>query len=282
MVMNLESKLLKESWITPNQFIKAREEQKKTGKSLYSNIIKLGFLTEEDIFRFFAQSAKLLYVRISDYRIKEDLFGLFPEQFYREHLFLPLFKIEDTLYVGMANPLNTDLINTLGLQTNFDVTPLFSCPSAILKVINQVFGPDDKYFDLEDLIITLGTIQNLALWRESERLRINLAIELKPRDERINLVSSAYIPATVCDVSSNGKAMGIRTFIFIPSQIKLLVKFPSKDPSYEAEAEVVHCDMEKKGKYFFGIKFEEIKPALAESIVAEATQPPPSGDKTGP
>lgn len=266
----LEEKLVRESWINPNQFIKARQEQAKLKKSIFSILIKLGYLSEEDIYLFFAQHSQIPLIKISDYQLSEELIKLFPEQLYREYFFIPLFRIENILYTGMANPFDTEFIDNLRMRINLDIYPLFASPSAILNAIDQFFGPDDRWFDnINNLADTHPTL-NLPFWRESERIPIDLSIEFKPYDKRISLASSEYIPATASDISGSGKAMGMRTTVFIPSKIQILIRFPSKDPSYEAKAEVVHCSISKKSKYFLGVKFLEIKDELVKSILEEA------------
>ena len=206
---------------------------------------------------------------VNSSELKEELMNLFPEQIYREHLFIPLFKIDDSLYIAIANPLDTDLINTLSIQSNLDIHPLFSSPSAILEVINRFFGPDDKYFNIQDLIVSPQAIQRLPFWRESERVKVNLPIEFKPQDDRVLLVSSAYIPATCSDISMSGKAMGIKTFLFLPPQTELLIRFPSIDSQYQAKGEVVHCNMEERVRYFLGVKFLEMREDIIRKILEE-------------
>jgi hypothetical protein len=267
---DIEKKLLQEAWINYAQLTKAKEEQKNTNKSLFSTLIKMGFLTEEDVYMFFAQATGIPFVRLSDYKLDLSLVELFSEEFYRENLLFPLFKVNNTLYVCMANPLNTELINTIRMQTNSDIYPLFSYPSSIIETINKFFGPDDKYFNLEDLILAPQTLNMVPFWRESERLSLNLPLEFKPIDPKVKLISPSYISATAQDISSSGKAMGIQTFIFLPPQVRIVIRFPTKDPGYEAKAQVVRCDMQKGGSYFLGIKFLEVGKDLIESILEEA------------
>ncbi|MCP4652159.1 MAG: hypothetical protein GY858_02090 [Candidatus Omnitrophica bacterium] len=275
MTERLETKLIKESWVKPNEFIKAKEEQQKSGKSLYSTLIRMNFMTEEDVYMFFAQHALIPFLRISDYELDPELLSFFPEALYRENYFLPIFKVENIMYVCMANPLDAGLVSTLTMQaTDLEIYPVFGTPSAIQGAVNAFFGPDDKYFDLEDLIVSPQGLGLMPFWRESERLSIKLPVDFKPVDERVKLVSSSYVSATVLDISASGNALGIRTFIFLPPYSKVMIKFPSKDSSYEASAEVVRCNLERGGRYFLGVKFLEIREDIIKSILAEVKQVP--------
>ena len=270
----LEAKLLKEGWVTSNQFVTAKGEQKNINKSLYSVLIKLGYLSEEKVYMFFAQNSNIPFVKVTDYDLDSELVNLFSEQSYREHLFLPLFKMDNTLYVCMANPLDAGFMGTLEMQAKCDISPLFGCPSEILQAINRFFGPDDKYFDLEDLIVSPQTLELMPFGRESERLPLRIPLEFKITDDRIKLASSSYISATTWDISGSGKALGIKTSMFIPPYTNMLVKFPSKDESYEALAEVTRCHLQKGGEYFIGVKFLQMRDDLLQEFLKQADKSP--------
>ena len=262
----LRRKLLEENWINEAQFLKANEEAQKLKKSLYAAIIKLGFLTEDDIFAFFSQETKIPFVNISDYKLDPEILRLFPEEFYRQNLFIPLFKIENNLYLAMTNPLNTELIESIEKRTNSTVVPLFSSPSAILKALDSFFGPKDHYADLENLILSSSQI-NLPFYRSSQRIRVNLPLEIKPVDENIKLASSSYIPATCVDISEDAEAIGAKIFLYLPPKIKILVRFPFK----EVEAEIIHCTVCKKGFYLLGIRFFKKQKEIIEKFLKEKT-----------
>ena len=264
----LEKRLVKEGWITSAQLIKAKEEQKKKKKSLFSILVNLGYLSEEDIYLFFAQTVQIPFVRPSDYLLEEELFNLFSEDFYREHLFVPLFKIGNTLYIGTANPLDTEFMDTLRKYTNLDIFPLFASPSSILEAINRVFGPEKVYLQLEELVSSSPSLSILPLGRESERIAINTPVEFKVIDKRITLASSQYLKGTALNVSRSGKGVGVRTFLFLPPGAKILLKFPSFDPNCELEAEIAQCRIEQ-GCYFLGVKFLQIKKDLLKYLLGE-------------
>lgn len=266
---NLETRLLKDSWVSSNQFNKAKEEQEKTKKTMYSTLIKLGYLTEREIYLFFAHHSRVPFVRISDYKLDESLLGLFSEELYRDHLFVPLFTIEDTLYVAMSNPLDTDLTSMLGMQSKLDICPLFSNPTSILEVINKFFGPDDKYFNLEDLITAPQTLHMVPFLRESERVKIDVPVEFKIEENMINLISQEYISAVCTDISRSGKALGIKTLIFVPPRVKIILKFPPQYPSCLAKGEIAHCDIAEGGQYLLGIELTDAKDDLVKSILKE-------------
>ncbi len=272
--MDLESSLVKGSWISPNNFLRAKEEQKKSGRSLYSILVKTGYISEEGVFRFFSQNTGIPFVNIADYVDNEELVQLFPESLYREFVFFPLCKIENVLYCAMANPLDTSVLNTLRMHSACDIQPLFSTVTALRQKIDVFFGPEDKYFDVEELIIPPQTLQQVPFWRESERCVLNEAVEIKPDDERITLISRSYLPANATDISRSGKALGISAMVFLPPKSVVLLRFPDLAPDHTVKGEVVRCALAEKGQYLIGVCFVEIDKDIVKQLLDKASLPP--------
>ena len=225
-------------------------------------------MSEEDIFTFFAKSANIPFIKLSDYNLNDDLIKLFQESLYRERLFIPVFKIENILYVAMANPLDSDLLNMLAMQVDFEIYPLFAAPTSILAAVDKFFGPANEKFSIENLISAPRSLSMLPPSRESERVSVNMPLEIKPIDDRISLVFSSYLSATAKDVSISGKALGVRAMVFLPVGVKVLVKLSQNDLSCEVESQVVRCAIEKDGKYLLGLKFTKVDAAVLEKILA--------------
>ena len=154
------------------------------------------------------------------------------------------------------------------MKTELEVSPLFCEPKSILKKIDELFGPEDGLFNLESFLMhSYSSPSTFMFCRESERTTVNIPIEIKINDDRVKLIFSAWVSATVCDVSQSGKGMGIKTIVFVPPQINLLVKFSLKDSEYLVKAQVVRCRMTDKGEYFLGLRILEMDKNLREEIL---------------
>ena len=98
--------LLQEGLISQEQIGKAREETKRTGLSLERALEKLGFITDRDVLRVKAAALGLPYMDLSDYIIDANLIQLIPEHVAKKHKAVPLFRIKNSLTVGMIDPQN--------------------------------------------------------------------------------------------------------------------------------------------------------------------------------
>ncbi len=96
--------LLQAGLINEEMLAKAKEEAKRTGLTIEKALGKLGFTTEEAIIKTRADALGISYMDLEDCRIEADLIKLIPETIARKFKVLPLFKIGESLNVGMVNP----------------------------------------------------------------------------------------------------------------------------------------------------------------------------------
>jgi len=96
--------LLEAGLINEEKLAKAKEETKRTGLSIEKALGKLGFITDEDIIKTRANALGISYMDLEYCQIEAGLIKLIPETIARNFKVLPLFKIGDSLNVGMVNP----------------------------------------------------------------------------------------------------------------------------------------------------------------------------------
>lgn len=275
---DLETKIVQDGWITGQQLNAAKEEAARAGRTVWAAMVKLGYLSLDDLTIFFAQESNIPYVRISDYKISPSLLCLIGENFCRQNLVIPLFKIKDTLFAACSNPLDATLINNLTNLCGCPIEPLFACPYSIIKALDSHYGLEDKVFEAGNFILQQGPLEGLPFFRESERLPLNIPVSISLEDASFTLPFSSPINGYSRDISRNGTAVGLEICLFLPAGIKLSLDFkpgatlfassqrlglseaqprPSGQ-TIRVKGEIVYCRMEKGQHYFLGIKFSEI------------------------
>lgn len=276
-MVDLETRLVEDKWITNEQFYLTRQESYRTGKSIWAILIKLGYLAEEDIILFFSQESNIPYVRISDYKIKQEILDLIDENFCIQNLVIPLFKVQKVLFVACSNPLDTSLTDTLAKMTGCVVEPLMATAHSILGALDLYWRMEDKIFEAGKFIIKQNPVQGFSLWREAERLPLRIPVSLKIEDESVVVRSSVVIEGNTHDISKGGTAVGLQLFLFLPKGLKVSLKFnPGRNSSVatkilEAKGEVVHCHIEKEMHYFLGIKFIDIQDEVRSALLKLAS-----------
>jgi len=126
----------------------ALADQKRWGGRLGIGLIKLGFLSERDLVRGLASQLELPIADLEGKRIPSAVLELVPFEFAEQFTCLPLFVKEDlgiaTLYLGMDDPLNLDVIDNLSFRIGMPVRAVVVAPSELNE------GIDRFYRDLAD------------------------------------------------------------------------------------------------------------------------------------
>ena len=257
---NLEDKLAQDRVITKEQYGRAKEEAYKCQKSFWSMVVKLGFLSADDLSVIFAQESGIAYARIADYKLNPEVMNLLEEGFCRQNSVIPLFKINGVLFPACANPLDTAFMDNLARILSLEIEPLFAPEEAITKALDFYYGPQDKAFSCAELIIKQPALEGLPFWRESERLSLNVPVSITIDDTSLVNPCCQPIESFSRDISRNGAALGLEILFYLPKGTKISIDFkpPQAPQPLKAKGEIIYCRMEKSKNYFLGIKFSQI------------------------
>ncbi|MDD5729559.1 MAG: PilZ domain-containing protein [Candidatus Omnitrophica bacterium] len=260
---NLADKLVSYNWINAGQLNAAKQDASKTGKSVWSCLVKLGHLSEEDIAIFFSQESGIAYVRVDDYELDREILCLVNEAFCRQHAVIPVFKIKNVLYVACSNPLDTGVIDGLSRLSGCEVEPLIASSRSILAALDICFGPEDENFLLDGFLFRQNPLQGLSFYRESQRLALSIPAGIKVLDKSVRLHCSS-IEGYTRNISSNGKAINLQVSVFLPRGISVSLELkPQKTlltagEIIKAFGEVIYCNVEKVQRYSLAVKFINI------------------------
>ena len=123
-------------------------------------LINSGILTEETILRFLEAKLHIPYVNLDDYSIDNKCLKYISYNDAKKYRIIPLFKIEETLTVAMADPLDLFAIDKIIETAECSIEPVVSSEAGIIKKIDEMYQTE----------VTMGEIftQNSAEydWRE--------------------------------------------------------------------------------------------------------------------
>ncbi|MDZ7372336.1 MAG: type II secretion system ATPase GspE [candidate division KSB1 bacterium] len=184
--------LVEQGLITEEQLRKALAYQQKAGKLLGRSLIELGFIGEEELIKALSEQLGVQYVSLKNYRIDPEVVKLVPEELARNYRLIPLFAIEKTLTVAMANPLDVVAIDALSRTTGMKVEPVVCSEEEIAEAIEHYYGGNRIRSALRDLQLPLGKEEELeqvdeqTLRREAEEgpiiKLVNLILEQAVQD----------------------------------------------------------------------------------------------------
>lgn len=132
--------LVKRQIISPAQLDEARGVQKQTGVKLQDALIKLGYVTPEEVMSAIAEFHNLQFIDLTDVTIPQSVVELVPESVARENVVLPLSQENGALKIIMSDPSDFDTVTKLQFILNKDIQPVLAAREQIVEAINRHYG----------------------------------------------------------------------------------------------------------------------------------------------
>ena len=140
MAVRIGELLLKEKRITPEQLQEALNSQKATGGKLGSNLVKLGFVADEDITAILSRQYGVPSINLEDFEIDAAVIKLVPIETAQKYQVLPLSRSGATLTIAMTDPTNVFAMDDIKFMTGYNVEPVVASESAVLSAIGKYYN----------------------------------------------------------------------------------------------------------------------------------------------
>lgn len=121
-------------------------------------LINSGILTENTIIKFLESKLHIPSVNLEDYTLDKNCLKYISYSDARKYRIIPLFKIEDTLTVAMADPLDLFAIDKVVETAACSIEPIISSETSILNKIDECYKSnatvgeiytDSEYIDFD-------------------------------------------------------------------------------------------------------------------------------------
>lgn len=138
----------------------AEEIAKAQNINIGQALINSGTLTEEAILKFLEAKLHIPYVNLDDYTLDSKCLKYISFADAKKYRIIPLFKIEDTLTVAMADPLDLFAIDKVVETAECSIEPVVSSETSIRKKI-------DEYYKEEEAVGEIYTEEGVEYdWRD--------------------------------------------------------------------------------------------------------------------
>jgi len=138
--MKIGEYLLNDKKITEEQLGKALEVQGKEPGKLGSVLIRLGYVTEEDIAQALSKQFGYPSINLSKFEIDLRVLELIKPELSRKHIVIPVHRIGSILTMAMADPSNLFVQEEIRFSTNLRIQAVIAPESSILDAINKFYG----------------------------------------------------------------------------------------------------------------------------------------------
>jgi len=139
MAVKLGQILIASSIISEEQLKQALTVQKKEGGRLGTNLVKLGFITEEKLVAFLSKQYGVPAINLADYKVDSAVLKLIPADMAKKYLIMPVARVGATLTIAMADPSNVFAIDDVKFMTGYNVEVVVASESAIIGAITTYY-----------------------------------------------------------------------------------------------------------------------------------------------
>jgi type IV pilus assembly protein PilB len=140
MAVRIGELLLKEKRITPAQLQEALNYQKAHGGKLGYNLVKLGFVREEDVTALLSKQYGVPAINLAQFDIDPAVIKLVPAETAQKYQIIPISRAGATLTIAMTDPTNVFAMDDIKFMTGYNVEPVVASEAAVLEAIEKYYG----------------------------------------------------------------------------------------------------------------------------------------------
>src|SRR6266513_4716443 len=152
MAVRIGELLLKEKLITPEQLQQALGQQKSNGGKLGYNLVKMGFVKDEQITALLSKQYGVPAISLAQFKIDPTIVKLVPTETARKYQMIPLSRNGSTLTIAMTDPTNVFAMDDIKFMTGFNVEPVVASESAIAEAISKFYGEVESGEELDKVM----------------------------------------------------------------------------------------------------------------------------------
>ena len=139
MAVRIGELLLKEKLISPEQLQQALSQQKSNGGKLGYNLVKMGFVKDEQITALLSKQYGVPSINLAQFKIDPTIVKLVPTETARKYQIIPLSRSGSTLTIAMTDPTNVFAMDDIKFMTGYTVEPVVASEVAITDAIEKYY-----------------------------------------------------------------------------------------------------------------------------------------------
>ena len=142
--------LVEDGLLSAAQVQELLEQQKKEGARLVKLIVDKAYVSEQDLAVSMGRVLNVLPINIARVNILPEIVELLPHDTAHNHKVIPVSRLENKLFLAMADPLNVLALDDVKRMTKLEITPLIASEKAIIDKLNALDAA--KSGSMEDII----------------------------------------------------------------------------------------------------------------------------------
>src|SRR6266436_3840982 len=225
--------LIKESLITSDQLRQALEHQKANGGRLGTCLMKLGFISDDEITGVLSRQYGVPSINLKFYEVDASVIKLIPQDTAVRYQIVPLSRVGSTLTIAMTDPTNVFAMDDIKFMTGFNVEPVVASETAIAEAISKFYGEVQSGEELDKVMKDLNAEDAADLELASEEQETNLAdleraAEEAPIIKLVNLIMTDAVKRGASDIHVEPYEKDVRVRLRIDGILQSVMTPPLK------------------------------------------------------
>ncbi len=223
--------LVRSKVITNEQLEQALKKQKEGGGRLGSVLVKLGFLTDEEVTNFLSRQYGVPAINLQFFELDPNVVKLIPQETARKHQILPLSRVGASLTIAMVDPTNVFAMDDIKFMTGFNIEPVVASESSIMECIEKAYAAPDQQENLDDIMASMGDETDIELQAEAEELAtsdLEKSAEEAPIVKLVNLILTDAVKRGASDIHIEPYEKEYRVRFRIDGQLQNIMAPPLK------------------------------------------------------
>src|SRR3954466_9230132 len=142
--------LVEDGLLSTRQVEELLEQQKKDGTRLLKLILEKAYVTDQDMAVSMGRVLNTPPINLARVSISPEIAELLPRELAHTHKVVPVSKLENKLFLAMADPLNVLAIDDVRRITRLDVSPMIASEKSIIDKLHLI--ESGKTGSMEDII----------------------------------------------------------------------------------------------------------------------------------
>src|SRR6184192_2445179 len=233
MAVRIGELLLKEKLITAEQLQQALGQQKSNGGKLGYNLVKMGFVKDEEITALLSKQYGVPSINLAQFQIDPAVVKLVPPETAQKYQIIPLSRSGASLTIEMTDPTNVFAMDDIKFMTGYNVGPVVASEAAIGDAITRFYGgPSSNTEELTNLMKDLvEEDQELELAAEESELdtaTLEKAAEEAPIIKLVNLILTDSVKRGASDIHVEPYETELRVRFRIDGQLQTVMSPPMR------------------------------------------------------
>src|SRR4051794_16703806 len=139
MAVRIGELLLKEKRISPEQLQEALNYQRQNGGKLGFNLIKLGFVKDDEITALLSKQYGVPSIALGQFDVDPAVVKLVPAETAQKYQIIPLSRSGATLTIAMTDPTNVFAMDDIKFMTGYNVEPVVASETAVVDAVQKYY-----------------------------------------------------------------------------------------------------------------------------------------------